>query len=357
MAIRAAWAMAVLGLVTGARSAALLTDDFDLGFTTWVGISPETTVTCQDEQAHQGMALACAYTIGQPNQPGGCVTPVTVSLAGARAIRMWLRTSVRTALVVVLAERDESRYQTILLSPPDTWRDVHLSLDRFRLADDTTDENGRLDLDQIGHIGIADVGFALPGLPADKGRRTIYLDDFEVLDDDAPSAYSADGQLPYMLENFAAGNLSWIALAGETRDDGPQPGLVWEYPGEAQPGTFTALLTPLGPLPRQGATHLLLTLASQRAMKLVVVLQEEKRPAANLDESRYVTVLDIPGGGQETTYAIELAKLTLADDTPDENGRLDVDQVSALILADAEVIFGGATPNTVTIREVELVGR
>jgi hypothetical protein len=111
-------------------------------------------------------------------------------------------------------------------------------------------------------------------------------------------------------------------------------------------------------LPKEGATHLLLTLKSKRAATLAVVLQEEARPPT-LDESRYATMLEVKASDTATTYAVPLDELQLdtMNNGQDDNRRLDLDQVALLILGDIGVFTGAETQdNVLQLEEVELIG-
>jgi len=57
------------------------------------------------------------------------------------------------ALLVTLVEHDGSHYYTDwLATPSDEWRTLVIPFSEFRLGGWSQDENGRLDLDQIGSV-------------------------------------------------------------------------------------------------------------------------------------------------------------------------------------------------------------
>ena len=90
----------------------------------------------------------------------------------------------------------------------------------------------------------------------------------------------------------------------------------------------------------------------------VVVLQEEKRPAAGQDESRYMQLVEVKAG-MPATLALSLEGFVLDrnEGGGDENNKFDLDQVAALILGDVDVIGGQpAGDNTLRVEEIELVG-
>lgn len=349
-------------LLTAAASPAepLYQDDFDTAPLRWNSYRPDATVIAQNDTAKAGAALETTYELLLKRQIHAVGTGFDVSLAGARRVCLSLRSSQPGVFLVALGESDGSRYDSMISSPGGVWLDLQISLDRFKLADDSDDENGQLDAAQLNTLGVGDLSAMLTGGgKTDPGSRTFWLDNVSIDTDEALNAYSFNGALPYILDDFNAGYLGWITVGGETTLDTQQHQLVWNYTGEKPDGGFSALVAPLGALPKQGATHLLLTLGSDRPMQLVVVLQESKREAKQLDESRYLSIVSIPGGTQAGTYAVKLSELTLSTDDggSDENGKLDLDQVGTLILADLDVIIGNGAPNTLRVDSVELAGQ
>ncbi|MBI2300262.1 MAG: hypothetical protein HYU66_15170 [Armatimonadetes bacterium] len=336
-------------------AAVLAEEDFEQGMEGWQPFNETCKATVQQETVHQGAALRLDYALA-PGSAMGVMHPVELPPIGMRSIHFWARPSADTVLFVVLGEEDGSSYRTLLRLPANEWTDVHTSLDRFRLGDDSSDENGRLDPDEVRTFGLADLSmFVAP--PNAPEARQLYLDDWSLLTDDAPNAYSANGKLPFMLDNFTAPFLSWIPLGAKVSLDAAEHALLWDYNEPAQAGgmAMCATVASIGALPNQGAKHLLITLRAQRATKLAVVLQEEKR--GKQDESRYVAMLDVPGAGDYQTQTIALSELQLDTNNGagDENHKLDLDQVSTLILGDVEVFMGQAPgPNKVWIKEITL---
>jgi hypothetical protein len=355
-------ALLLLGVATASHAEAVLQQTFDDGAGEWQAFTADTAtapLTTETQGAHQGGALVCRYNL----KNGGFYgfgTMIGQPLVGAHSLRLWLKTNQESILAIAIQEADESRYMSMLHTEANVWQDVQVSLQRFRLSDDTTDENGKLDLNQVAAIGMVDLaGFLGPlvGAGADAPRE-LWLDDFSVDTEDAANRYTPDGHLPYMLDSFEAGYLNWFSMMGKVTRDEQAGSLVWTYPGQQPEGRFCALLGFVGPLPKSGATHILLTLKSQHAVTLAIVLQEEKR-GVDQDESRYATTLEVPASDTATTFAVPLDDLQLDTNNngSDENGHLDLDQVSSIIIGDLGVI-GGGTPdgNTLQIDEIELIG-
>ena len=122
--------------------------------------------------AHSGRSsLALTYSLKPAHIP--------VMICPARDINhlsLWVRTLKRAAEVVVAVQEsgDESRYQHwVHIEPTDGWKHLDLDLATLNLADDSKDENGRLDFDQIANIAILDIG----GILLQSGDNTLLIDD------------------------------------------------------------------------------------------------------------------------------------------------------------------------------------
>ncbi len=346
----------LIALAAGsARPAALWSESFDNGLGTWQTFPGGGELTVQKEVAQHGAALQLRYQVTGKFLAVG--TPLATA-AGARTLRFHLRTRPAAVVFVTVSEQDGSGYGTFIDSPDDVWQEVELGLDRLRLNEDSTDENARLDTEQLGSFGVADISKLIGRTPAAAGDHYLWLDEVQLATDEAANAYSPDGHLPFMLDRFDAGPLSWLAMSGTLRIDAEAGHLVWDYDGEKPNNqSFCAILGTVGPLPAKGATHLLVTLQSLRPAKLAVAFQEQKR--GDRDQSRWYFVIDLPAGTAPQTVAVPLNDLQLDTNNGagDENLVLDLDQVDTILIGDGEVITNQRPgPNTVRIDELELIG-
>ncbi len=340
------------------HAAAVFLDRFESPVCAWQVLGDQATVELQSEQAREGQALRfeCQRSTGL----AAIFTLLPVPPTGARAARFWLRTDRASLLYFAAYEADDSGYGALFTITPGAWQLVELSFDRLRLAEDKRDENGRLDVDQIGGLGLADLSVLGLGGFETTGSSTIWLDELSLTTDLVASAYSQEGGLPYTLDNFESGQRQWLAIEGELLHLPEAGTLSWSYAGGPPTKTgFTALAGALGQLPAAGATHLLLTISSARRATLAVMLQEEKRPADGQDESRYYAVFEVAGGPAATTHAIALKDLVLdtSNGGGDDNLRFDLEQVAMLMLADVEAVFAQHPgPNAIVLQAVELAG-
>ena len=339
-----------------AGAAAVYTETFDNGLVEWKGFEGQPDVTTQEAVAKHGGALQVKYGLGKGMTSFG--TPVGTPPAGARSIRFQLRATHELALLVALGKQNGSMYASLLHVRPNVWQDCQLSLQRFRVTKEHPDTDGHLLPEQITMMGFADVTAGMFGKLRTPGERTIWLDDLTLDSDEAPTAYTRTGQPPLTLDTFEHDWLPWLALESEQQYDTAAGTLAWKYAGAApQPGQFCALLGGLGQLPGTGLTHLVVTLKSQRALQLAIVLQEEER--GPLKECRYVKLLEVAATDDFRTIAVPLSELKLdtSNNGQDPTGKLDLTRVAALFFADVGVLGGQAPgPNTVWFKELQLIG-
>ena len=157
---------------------------FDETMDGWVPIPPPTgtelTLSLTDNpiDVKAGKhSLMAHYSIKQ-RKLSGVAHPVN-GLVGT-GVRFWLKTDTSTMIVLGLVERDNSGYTNVVRTLPGEWLLVETPFSAFNLSEDSKDENGRMDLDQVGTILIIDAGGFLPGA---EGERTLWVDEYELADD------------------------------------------------------------------------------------------------------------------------------------------------------------------------------
>ncbi len=343
----------LVSIAGGLAAKPLCVENFDEGVGTWKVFTGEARLGTQDKVVKSGLALEVSFTPGNP--PGLFGSPLAAPPAGARAVHLQLQAQRDTVVGVLLNETSGASYAAVVRCPAGVWQEVAISFDRFRLTKETKDPDGRLSADQIAVVAIMDISRMVPGAqPA--AAQTLWVDDFWFETDDVPNAYSTNGKLPFLLDSFEAGYVSWVPVAGQLTHL-PAKGLLgWRYAGtKPQPGSFPAMLSPLGPLPAKGAEHLLLTLRSERPAQLALALQEEARDGAL--EYRYYKTFEVPRSDDLRTVALPLREFALdtSNNPPDPKRPLALERVALLLMADFEVLMGqepGA--NTVWLKEIQL---
>jgi len=94
-------------------------------------------------------------------------------LSGAERVSLWLRTSKPSLIDISLWEWDGSDYHYFVqVWPQEGWRKVEVALDQFKLGILSTDENWRLDVDQVIFLIVADASM----LTGWTGPGTLWID-------------------------------------------------------------------------------------------------------------------------------------------------------------------------------------
>ena len=84
-----------------------------------------------------------------------------------------------------------------------------------------------------------------------------------------------------------------------------------------------------------GARSLTLSAASKNAASLIVQLEEA-------GGGKYKATLDVDAGSKLKQYKLDIAEFSPADDSKDNNNKLDLDQVTKIIIIDITALVGGA---------------
>ena len=165
--------------VTAGRSRPPERLTFDFAATTggWQAIPPPTgpdvaLALTDDPPARRSLRLR--YRVA-PKKLAGIIRQVSGLTGGG--IRLRLRTDTPTAVVVGCIERDGSSYMRVVQTVGGRWTTFEAPFSAFVLSDDSKDENGRLDLDQVGTVVIADAAGMMPTASVDQ---TLLLDDIEL---------------------------------------------------------------------------------------------------------------------------------------------------------------------------------
>jgi hypothetical protein len=349
-------ALVALSLALGASAQAqgtLAKWTFDEDTTTWQSIDPAAKLQVTKDQPAvriAGMGVAeYAYEV-TAGKLAGVMTEANADLSKAKSLRFWLRASTATVLVVTLAEKDGSNYIAAFSSLPDVWQDISLDLSGFALSDDSQDENNLLDPGQIASLGLVDVSSFLVDMaakapfmiPPELGPRKLWLDDVSV--DTEPvlprwETVEVNGLQAVRLESFESMPLQWMMISGGAAkiayDDQMHTHgnlslrLTYDLPA----GKLVGMLTGPATAPIAKALRLRLSVRSEAATTLMVGLKEK-------DGSQYNYPLPVTAGQEMHVADLPLTEFKLGDDSTDENGKLDLGQVSELQIMDMSGILG-----------------
>jgi hypothetical protein len=332
----------------------LLEWSFDVEVGGWQSSDPNSppTITADPNVVRGeegGAVLELAYTPALAEFTA-LVAPVETGLGGGKSLHYWLRTTDYSLLVTVVTEADGSEYAAIIASLPETWQEVALDLGAFGLGDDSSDENGRLDPDQIRSVAIVDATPFLAQAAAeetfivapDLGPRIMWLDDFSVSTQAIGPRWQStqvDGRKAIRFESFEHTPLQWFILAGKgiTVDYDPDRAADGDFSlriaYDLPPGKLIGTMTGLTGVPLQGMKRLLMSVMSEESTILLVQLKEH-------DESEYNKMIELAPGDDLTRLEVPFDQLALGDDSTDENGQLDLDQIKELTIVDISLMTG-----------------
>jgi len=293
-------------------------------------------------------------------------------LSGMKSLRLWVKSSHATAVVVGLAEPESATYQAAATVAAGRWQEISVNLDELVPDEVGKDPNGRLDLDRVGAIQVFDVGsFLVNLLPDLAATRTIWLDEIAFSSEAVPlttGATKVTRVVPaFLVDNFESAVVRWSPISLEFGD--PPRFSVYDVPvsldPDAPPGGGKQSLR--FAYPRRGVkVHGLLRSVEKNDLSRATALDLSLRTSidgtfiVSLEEhdgSRYNKVVELKAADGWTTLNLALGDLTLADDSQDDNGRLDPGEIKQVAIADITQLAGGgeADENVLRIDQVLFV--
>jgi hypothetical protein len=329
------------------KSDILLRQTFDTDTGGWIVIGQGGGVRVENGR------LAFSYEL-KPKQFALAALPAAPGLARLQRLRFRVMADHATALAVLLSEKKPGggNYTATFWAPANTWQQVELTPADFSVSDgpnDPVDADGRLDLDAVEGIGLADVAQLFltqadnPDFPVivDRatGSHTLLLDDFELLAGPGPARAAS-----LAIDRFDRGFLEWITMGGMQLRIAPNENPLGMPAMEAAymqtEGHYGLLLRRLANLDLSKATRLAFDVASEREATLVVSLETKKGQRFNL------TIF--PPGKREVFHV----SLRLADF--EGQGRLEPGQLKSIAITDISAAGGGTEQaNTIWIGKVE----
>jgi hypothetical protein len=343
-------------------------DDFEGELSGWMALKldagtvdpdPDSKIATSSEGAKSGKA---SLTFGYAVNPG--IVRVLVrqgpfDLAGMKSLRFWTKSSASTALVVSLTESSGASYQAPFSVNAGVWQEVVLNLEEFIPDEPGKDGNGKLDVDDIGSISFFDFGGFLALLVPDlAGSRTMSIDDLRFAAEPVARTTGAAGG-HYLLDSFESPLIRWAPLSVEFGDalkinlfdaataidaQAPEKGgkasLRFTYPRKA--AKAHGLLRSTEKLEIGKARALELWLKTSADGTYIVNLEEK-------DGSRYDKTVELKAADGWTKLDVPFSDFVLANDSQDENGKLDAADIKQVLVADATSLLGGSTSDEVRL--------
>lgn len=332
---------------------------FETGTEGWISLDQQATlkvsrdpgrVLAGEASLHFSFAPRLKDPAQPEDRPGALGVPLS-AVGGAQVVRLAVYSQSVGPLVVILREQNEAVYTYMCYLQADRWHQLELPLADFLPGEDSRDDNGRLDTDQIAGLGLLDVTAGLMDLAAKGGfpfyvtsvsRRDLWVDEVEFLARPPrtmqPAQPAAEGQRVVVLDDFEGDPACFGILGGrdlrmEAVEEPAVAGQALRLDYRLPEKTALALIRflPAGVL--AGARQLSLAVRSSTDINLIVAVEEA-------DKSRYSTWVEIKAGEwQRVTVA--LADFVLEENSHDEDERLQSESIRSLHLADATAMIAG----------------
>ncbi len=377
MCLVLAVALSVVALTTATaqQEDTIVEYGFEEGIEGWLTLDTEAMlgVTGVAEEVHSGQgSLKFEYTqrgMVPGQMPGLLAVPLPGGAPGMRSLRFAIGTANSVTLVVAMSEEDGSNYMCPLRIQPGVWHEITLSLDDFGLdMDNSVDENGQLDPEQVRNIALVDAWMffsqmtATPESPFElvpADAQITWLDDVvlsraEVIRDAQPDAEIPQGQRAVVVDTCDEEAYRWVSLGADTTmivdPESSEAGPCYRIDYSMAAGKLWAMMrsVPKGRL--AGMERLEFLVGSGGDATLLVGIGEE-------DKSEYNTVVQVRGLQPWERVQLDFADFTLGEDKIDENGQLDADQISSVMVADFKAMADGeAVQNTLWLDDLIAVG-
>jgi len=339
--------------VAEAERVSLFDFESDALLPAWVAADGSATLLITRDPANVaagGGALEFAYNA----RPGVFQQLSTASLgaASANALSLRLKASSPTSISLGVAEKGGAQYQGLLWINADQWVDVRTPLADLLPAQNSFDDNGRLDVDQIAGFFLADLS-NLPGemgqaLGRKEGEQRIWLDNLGLTDEQRLQPRGHVERLGeewlLVLDDFEGG-VFWglpVRRAGLKPVQGA-PKTVGQSALEISytlgVGRWVGyVLAPPNRFDLSTAHEFRMIARADLNARLVIVLEER-------DGSKYDMAAKVPPDGKWHPVAVPFDAFAPSDPAADENGQLDAVQIHRVILLvdtfDADVRPGG----------------
>ncbi len=360
-----AMSLAALGMaVRGGQAQGddVLSLGFEDGVAGWISLDPQAKILpAEKKNIRSGTgALEFRYDLRENAIP--LVAKPQLSVAGAVSVEFWVKCTHSTGLVFSVGENDQARYGTMHHVPGDTWTRVAINLDELQLAQDAKDDNGKLDVDKISSMFVADIGIFVQTVnPEIRGARMLWIDDLRF-----SRTRLASGAGPktggFVADSFEGGLLRWLPISVAfdpvkftIYPKLPTFDLTTDVPAEGG----KAALKVAYPRPRLSAFAVVRDvwgLDLKDAGKVSFFVRSDKTGAfmANLEKTngaRYQSMFTVtPNLWQK--IELPMTSFTLADDSKDSDGSLDMAKVKQFGLMDLNLTMQDAGDNTLYVDEL-----
>ena len=208
--------------------------------------------------------------------------------------------------------------------------------------DDPKDPNGKLDLDKVEGIVIADIGqifvqtddnFVSQLVSHKLGSHTLLIDDLTISTESLAEAPITDSK-ETLLDNSARPQISWLMLGqGEmSKNDEKAVGNKLKITYRQSPGKVMGLVKSIPTGVLKGKDLLSFSLVSEKPAKLMIQLEEH-------GGGKYNVIVETAGGKEAKEISRALIDFLASQDSNDDNNALNLDQVQQIIVVDLSGII------------------
>lgn len=299
-------------------------------------------------------SLKFEYAV-KPGEMTGATLPVASGVvAKMGSIHFWVRPDQNTPLVVSLVEGGGAQYTCMVSAAKGKWQEVELGVEDFVQSQDAgalADVNDRLDLDGIAAITVVDLDQFLGQnqpiaelLGVQQGTRTLYLSDFKVTTKPLPSTVTGG---EYVIDAFARPQPTWAVLnaASSIVNEAPLSTRALRMDYNLPSGKATGAIKSLRLGSLVGKKSLAFRLATANAAQLVVQVEEK-------GGGKYNFAQKMPGGSAVVDRSVEFSDFTPAEDSKDDNNKLDLDQVKQITIIDLTALLDAPGRNTLWVGRI-----
>jgi hypothetical protein len=343
----------------------LYAEGFERGPGTWqaVGAGAKVSVEVAPENVKEGQnSLDFNYAV-EPGRINLIVNPISPpALATLQSIRFWVKVNHNASLAFTVQEQNGGRFNAVFSVAKDEWQRVEIAPADLVLQvgkDDPKDANGKLDTDKIQGLALVDFTqfFAqiaantndplMKMLGVETGPRTLYLDDLVLSSKPFETAAPDDS----LLDNFDSPQANWFGIGNMTLkavQDPKQENNALHVDYNQAAGHLSVFAKLLAPGILVDKTDVSFNVASKRHITMVVQLEEKSG-------GKYNTVVDVRGDGAPSLKTLPFANFKAADDSKDDDNKLDLDSVKQILFIDASGLLGAETgQNTLWLNQIRL---
>jgi len=359
--------------VAFAQQGVLFSEYFEDGVGDFVTLDQRAVmdVTREEGEPHGGRgALQLSYTqrtygpsMQTEDMPGTLILPLSEPLANLEGLSFAIWSEKSTAIMVMLGEKDDGpRYNCLVWCEAEQWHEIELGLDDFTLDQDGPDDpDGKLDPELINGIGFVDASSFLrylaqttPMIHAEpETDQVLRLDDVKLLATSPVRTDPGEGIVPIADYEQPAGFViiggEDVIVADEDAGDGTRA-LTVTY--DLSPGTLVGVAHQVKPgtLADVGSLQIRVRCTAETTLAVTV---EEERGEGGMFKAEYMTMVEVEAFEPWRSIVIPVEDLTPTDQCNDPNGRLDMDLVGTIVVADATaLVTNEAVTNDLSLDEL-----